>query len=1517
MATTVAFAVIVPVAVYVLLSVPAVQDRIRLFCEKELSRQLGAEVMIGDIDIRPFNRADVTGVTLVSEGDTVATLRRVSAGIDVWRFVSRREITVNYASVIGLSAHMSRDSLSGRLNIQPIIDKLTNKDRNKPPKKFNLRVNTVVIRDCDFSYDVLSEPETPGIFNSSHVRLTDLRADASLPLLENNNFVIALKQMDFRERSGLRLENLTGMAYISPGGIAWRGVRLQLPRTEILPSDGRVPKPDGSGLLEALAGTPLEMKILPGSHIYPPALAPIMPELSAFDETVDLSASVSVSPQSISIAYANIASRHSSVSADIENGVVANPLSRELIAYDLPIIKLSAGNRYTTLLPWGNKIADHLPSTVTLDASAAGTLFRGTAEATLTSSEGDGRVSLAYSRRALTSPIDVEAIMSMREVNAGSILSDQRFGTVSLDGKADATIGRHLRRGKAEISMTDFTYRQHVYDRVSATASIDGDMVEATVKSFDPDAAFELAAGGRIGKVEPMMRLDMRIDDFNPQALNLTDKYEGVKFSAAIMAEMNGSRPDRGEARVEVTDLAIASPDRADFVIRNLTIDSRSDSVPRLITLSSDFINGRIEGDFDFMALPSQLSAIAKRSLPVLDSTDGRYAVSLPDAGSANDFAFTFTVDETDPLRDIFKLPVTTIYPLTVKGQVDSSADVATLYVDIPFMRQGNKIIEGTRLDVSLDGGNERQTLKMTTRYPSNDGLTTYNVKSVSQGNDILTDIDWKIDRERRYDGQVILRTSLSRDEQGDIAGKIDIERSNLAFNDSVWTVHPATISYSDHILKVDNVNISRDNQFLKINGTGSASDSDSIKVDILNFDLGYLFDALGIENFQLGGRATGSLTATEVLSPMPKVYTPGIAVSDISYNRCVLGDAIVKSHFDMADKAVIIDGVITQANGGVSTINGRLYPFTSGLDFSIHADRTNVGFMNYYMGAFASDISGLGSGDLRIFGNFHDVDLEGEVYAENLRLKLDFTNTYYTATDSIHLYPGKIALRDITLRDPEGHTGILNGTVTHDYFRSPKFNFTVSDIKSMLVYDENSRQNPDWYGRIHASGNVKVKGDDDLVDIDINVSTAEKSIFTFVLSELEVADEYTFLTFRDKASLNRPVEVEADVKLSAVNRLREMLAQKGDETSANYNIELRIDITPDIEVDLVMDPVAGDKIRSNGSGNLRIVYTSADNDLRIFGTYTLDRGFYNFTLQDIIIKDFIIKEGSSISFTGDPLAARLDIHAYYSLNANLTDLDESFSRDKDLNRTNVPVHALLNVSGDIQQPEISFDLEFPTLTSDIDRKVRSIVSTEEMMNRQIIYLLTLNRFYTPDYMSTTKGNELFSVASSTISSQLSSILGQLSDKWMISPNFRSDRGDFSDMEVDLALSSRLLNNRLLLNGNFGYRDKSLNTNQFIGDFDIEYLLNKPGTIRLKAYNRYNDQNYYVRTANTTQGVGVLLKHDFDNIFGFLRRKHSKESSSDSLPDARSGYTPDSLPGDREARSGLPIDSFPTASVNP
>ncbi|MDE6803005.1 MAG: translocation/assembly module TamB, partial [Muribaculaceae bacterium] len=429
-----------------------------------------------------------------------------------------------------------------------------------------------------------------------------------------------------------------------------------------------------------------------------------------------------------------------------------------------------------------------------------------------------------------------------------------------------------------------------------------------------------------------------------------------------------------------------------------------------------------------------------------------------------------------------------------------------------------------------------------------------------------------------------------------------------------------------------------------------------------------------------------------------------------------------------------------------------------------------------------------------------------------------------YFTNDSVVFDPGHIRASNVVVRDRYGNTAMLNGELSHRYFHDPRFEFRISEAASLLVYDINEQLNPDWYGTIFASGSGLVRGWPGVVMISVDMATDRNSAFTFVLSDTEAAGEYNFLTFSDVRKERQ--QAEADTIPDFLKAYR----NKGSLPESNptvVDMDLRMSVTPAALLTIVMDPVAGDKITARGAGSFNLPYNSQTDILNMYGKYTVDEGTYNFTLQDLILRDFTIKPGSSISFDGDPLNATLDMAAAYRVNTNLSDLDKSFSTDRDLNRTNVPVDAVLKVQGKMTSPNIDFDIELPTLTAEVERKVKSIISTEDQMSRQIIYLLALNRFYTPEYMGggNSTGSELAAVASSTLSSQLANMLGQLTDKISLTPAIRSDKGDFSDVEVDLALSSRLLDNRLLVNGNFGYRDRTTSTTTFVGDFDIEYLL--------------------------------------------------------------------------------------------
>lgn len=270
--------------------------------------------------------------------------------------------------------------------------------------------------------------------------------------------------------------------------------------------------------------------------------------------------------------------------------------------------------------------------------------------------------------------------------------------------------------------------------------------------------------------------------------------------------------------------------------------------------------------------------------------------------------------------------------------------------------------------------------------------------------------------------------------------------------------------------------------------------------------------------------------------------------------------------------------------------------------------------------------------------------------------------------------------------------------------------------------------------------------------------------------------------------------------------------------------------------------------------------------------------------------KVFQLQNTSTVRFSGVPSEAELSLDARYSIpSVNLRDLDEGITTLGSLSRSSVPVDCKLAVTGQLSSPQVSFDLEVKNVSDEIQAYVHNVIGTQEMLNQEVLYLLLFNKFYTPQYVQTAQnrsGSELTSFASASITSQLNQLLSHVSNNFTMGTNFRSDKGDFTDMEMDLSLSTRLLDDRLLLNGNVGYRDPANHlgatgsSNSFIGDFDLEFLVNQKGTVRVKAYSHYNERYYSINNALTTQGIGFILRKDFKTLLDLFHKRNSPKKNS-------------------------------------
>lgn len=1488
--TLIMLIVAVYLCLYVVLSVPSVQRKLKERVCEEASELLGGKIEVDNLAIRPFSEVILSGVTLDSpDGERCASIDKVAAGIDLWKFISDRKIVLNYAEIIGLDVKVNQKTEHGRLNIQFLIDALSPKDKDKPSALFDLRIRNIVVRDSKATFSRLWLTDNDGAKNPfSEIAIDGLRMDLSIPTLKNDLFRFDVRNIQFDATPGVYVKGMSAQVTYKKDSISnasdrllVKDLKIQLPNSNLTVGD-----------LDLAVNSLNEVNAIVDGQLTPSDLAKLWTPLESFDSPWEISVDSSLKGKRIGVERLNLKESNSgsflSVKGEIEDyskkeGI---DLTLEELKADLSSTLIS---KVTSLFPRlsikGKEVLQSLGN-VSLDLQgsfAAGSNME--AEGNVSTQMGD--VEFTASGSAINTKRPKLKISSeIEDVELGKLLATDKIGRVSATLEADVTgIDRHA-QGKVKISSDEFEVMGNLLSGLVVELDKNGDDIALVLEGSSAGMEVMLDGGAVLAGKDTQLDVDMELVGFNPSSFGLKGRMADCEVSARLTAHTVGDNADNILGEIDLRDLNFVRSDGKRIGLSSLkvTVDPESSigENARDIRIDCDWLRARLIGNIVPSTIVNEIKGMVASVFPTLIQSG---TTIHNDISAVNDFSFDINVKGASAPYVFFETPVRPLIDIPIKGEIDARDRKALMSISTPHLQQGkNKLLRDLRLTLDIDASLGTAVINTGLIFPAKKGDAELAADIYAVRDKINVNLGINPTLESVVKGGIGLSASFFRlpdpyKSDGVLGVNVDILPSVVTVNDMAWMIAKGRMDYSGKQLSVRNFLLSHEDQYVKIDGTASESTDDELKVKLNDIDLEYIFGILNINYVSFGGMATGEVVGNRLLTKTPAARTESLRVRGLSYNGAVIGDGDLASDYDATQQKVGIYGVIRDplTRERKASIDGGIWVTRDSLSFGFDANKINIGFMKPFVSAFCSDIYGAASGKCKLYGTFTNIDLVGGLKADTLSMKLDFTNTWYHAgNDSVFLYKGMIEIPPLTLYD-DRHTAELSGWLKHRYFHDPSFNFRLRDAKSLLCYNTNEKINPLWYGTIYGSGHAQINGQPGLIDIDMNMTTEEGSKFYYVISDAEDVEQSSFLTFTDRRKASQTA-AEVDSVPEYLKQFQRQTKQM-ETSSSNVILSLKGTVTNDALVTLVMDPRAGDNITARGQGALQMDYNMASNDLRMIGTYVLDEGNYNFTLQDIIIRNFSIKKGSLIKFDGDPMRANLDIAATYRVNTNLTDLDKSFSTDKELNRTNVPVDAVLLVDGPMTNPDITFDIELPSLTSDVERKVKSIVSTNDMMSRQIIYLLALNRFYTPEYTGgQSNGSEWSSMASSTISSQLSNILSQMTDKLNVAPSFRSEKGDFSDMEFDLALSSRLLNNRLLINGNFGYRDRSTSNTQFVGDFDIEYLLSKNGNLRLKAYNHFNDQNYYLRSALTTQGVGVVFRRDFDRLF---KRKGKKDSIED------------------------------------
>jgi autotransporter translocation and assembly factor TamB len=714
------------------------------------------------------------------------------------------------------------------------------------------------------------------------------------------------------------------------------------------------------------------------------------------------------------------------------------------------------------------------------------------------------------------------------------------------------------------------------------------------------------------------------------------------------------------------------------------------------------------------------------------------------------------------------------------------------------------------------------------------------------------------------------MNASFSKEKGKSLYTQINVKQSNLVFNNAIWTLYPTEIQIDSATVKINHLLSAHNDQFLKIDGAVSRNPEEKLLVEFNKIDLDYIFQSLQIEALEFGGIATGFVNVQDVYKT--RKLSTDLNVKNFAFNKVVLGNLDLTGKWNDASQGILMDGDIYKNDSVNVNISGIIYPVKEQLSINFDATNLDASFLRKYLNNVVQNLSGMLTGHIRLFGDLNEPTIEGTAFAGNCRFGVDFLNTYYTFSDTIRCFHDEIRAENIRIFDERGQSALANGYVKHYLFDDFKFSAGIY-FDNFLIFNANKTKNPMFYGTAYGTGTAVLSGTEDLLNIDITMQNTEntKIIMNF-MEEQDVVD-YDFIRFIQHQKDTIPAKTTKPL-LATNNR-------SNSNSEMEIRLNLMLEANPQATIEMIMDPVSDDKISGYGTGNMQIQY-GTKTPLKVLGTYTIERGKYNFSFQQVIYRDFDIQEGSSVSFRGNPYNADLNVKANYKLTANLGDLDQLLVKDQQ--RVNTTVDCILQLTGQMNNPAIAFDLDLPNSTPELNRQVKSYIRTEEMMNRQIFYLLVLNTFYTAD--ANTRNSADMSLLTSTLSTQLSNILDAFTDKiQLVGTTFhQSSEEGRNSTEMEFLLSSQLLNNRLIINGNFGYRDNpylsddnQISSNiHWIGDFDLEYKLTKKGGIRLKFFNHYNYRNYYNLTPEMTQGLGIIFRKDFNRISDLLGKKNDE-----------------------------------------
>ncbi len=1475
--------ILLNIILFITFSISSVQKWAANYALEKLEPIIGTETNLDGIRIRLFNTVELNGLYVEDQKqDTLFYADKINARIKVLDLL-RNRLSIQKAGIENFNVNIYRETADDPFNFQFLIDAFATSEDTLELKKekdpMRLTADEIILKKGAISYNINSEPETPGQFNSNHINIHDLNFKANAHFQGVEDMKVDINILNFVERSSeLYLTSLK--TSVLGKGKQLKSDKLQLNLNQsVIEINGASFNTDTKEFSLTVISEYLDTKDI--SKFYSPTSD--LNEILSFEIIAD-GQLPAANLKKLTLQYGT------DTRFDI-TGMISDYSNFENsnLEVDINSLHITQSDLESIISVWATKYNSPTQllalDDLDLQIKAVGKLSKFNYDILINTKQGDvtlnglGRITNSFGLLRFEGPVKVNDFQVSNIIGEGA-----GVGNTTLNVNANVVIPRDsLLSVTAEGIIKSLDYKGYIYNDLNFNGVYAGTNVVANLNIDSPlnqfDIFGDITFGDSLGFIVNgnVQRLNLspfiQIKTWNKPLL--TTRIEG-NISGTTIDDMSGTLVIDNTSIVDSSFIYNPGP------IYLQALADKGDG--KKIQIMSSFMEAELTGDYYFSSIAKELKQVIQPHLPSLisltDGSDLSYDNNYQseefaenDFPGKNNFDFNILLNNTEDLSYTFGLPFYNVEQASIGGSINMTADNSLIINGhIPRLMFGNNDIRETKID--FNNKQSGANVNVNTYLVQSNGFINAILKTNVAKDSVINHLIFDIEKSGSHaDGDLLISMGFDRDWTNELISNITIHPVTIDFNGNNIDINNATIAYNKDRISISNFGITEEGMLLLgIDGVASKSEADNLRIYFNNTELANILTAFNVSNFS--GSINGGISIRQALET-PMISTEDLQIENITVRNDTIGTLIIDGNWDQTFSGLNLEAYLInegdkslEIKGYVPTGDNSPLPMEVNIqmeDFELYA------LQPLTVGAL-SQLSGRVNSNIKVTGSISEPVTEGWLEIDEGELNVAYTNVTYYVSDTIQIKKDNVGLKNLVIRDQNNKTATLNLSLSHTNFGRIVYTAGITLDDFMLLNNEN-RTDLMVHGDLRLSGNLSVTGSSMGIYGDGKLTTKSASEVTVMLPQTAQAAEYSGVVYinthkADSLAFLRRKDEELNLTKTRV------------QTAVPIVMRATVDLNPLLEASVLLDPTTGNAIEVSGEGEININFNSKSAPpIRLYGDYVINSGKFHYNLQNIRTVDFNVREGSKLTMEGDPLNTQFNIIAYLPVRADLTALSPTFASE--LANTRVPVNALLKIRGDLDEMDLQYDIELPESSNDIQQRVNSFISDEETKILQFAYLATTGSFIpsqgSPDM---NLGSSVFTkFAASTLSRGLDALFSSaLNDNWSVSTNLESVDGTFDNMRMGVDVSTRLLNNRLRMSTNLSYGDNSMmaTKQEFMGEFDMEYDINN--WLMLRAFNRANER-FYSRTP-TTQGVGVVVTKQAQSLrelFRFVRPKEDDE----------------------------------------